>query len=151
MCPCYTLPALHCATYTHTPSHTCTHTCTHIYTHIYTPHTSHHTHHTTHITPLASHHSHHTTHHTHHTSRMYLWQVIHLSCFYRHPNENIREFIEYLSNKIFLLIPKNVNSILCGDCNMNLYSPLHLTSIDEFVNSLSGQGYFPLILKPTRL
>ena len=57
---------------------------------------------------------------------MYLSQVIHLSCFYRPPNEKIRDFIDFFNNKIF-------------------------PQIDEFVNSLSGQGYFPLILKPTRL
>ena len=82
---------------------------------------------------------------------MYLSQVIHLSCFYRPPNENIRDFIDLLNNNIFPLIPKNANSILCGDFNANLFNPLHLTLIDEFVNSLSGQGYFSLILKPTRL
>ena len=75
---------------------------------------------------------------------MYLSQVIHLSCFYRPPNE-------YLNHKIFPIISKHVNSMLCGDLNVNLYNPLHLTSIDEFVNSLSCQGYFRLILKPTIL
>ena len=80
---------------------------------------------------------------------MYLSQVMHLSCPYRPPNENIRDFIEFLDNKIFPLIPNTLNSILCGDFNVNLYNPLHLTSIDEFVNSRSGQGYFPFIMKPT--
>ena len=30
-------------------------------------------------------------------------------------------------------------------------NPLHLTSIDEFIHFFSGQEYFQLILKPTRL
>ena len=82
---------------------------------------------------------------------VYLSKVIHLSCFYLPPNETIRDFIEFLNNKIFPLIQKNVNFMLRGDFNVNLYNPLHLTPIDEFVNSLSGQGYFPKILKPTKL
>ena len=82
---------------------------------------------------------------------MYLSQVMNSSRFYRPPNENIRDFIEFLNNKIFLFILKILNSILCGDINVNLYNPLYLTSIEKCVNSLSGQGYFLLILKPIRL
>ena len=75
----------------------------------------------------------------------------HISCLNRPPNEDIRDIIDIKKYiYIFPLTPKNVNSILCGDFNVNLYNLLHLKSIDEFVNSLSGQGYFPLILKPTR-
>ena len=31
---------------------------------------------------------------------MYLSQVIHLSCSYRPPNENIGDFIDFLNNKV---------------------------------------------------
>ena len=71
-----------------------------------------------------------------------------LSCIYRmlsiyrlFSNENTPDIIEFLNIKIFLLNKKK--DIDCDDFN--------LTSIDEFVSFLSGKGYFPLILKPTRL
>ena len=62
---------------------------------------------------------------------MYLSQVIHLSCFHRPSNQNIGNVIEFVNNRIFPLIPKHANSILCGDFNVNLYNPLHLTSTVE--------------------
>ena len=78
---------------------------------------------------------------------MDLSQVIHLWCFHGPPNENIRDFMKNLNNKIFPQVSKKCNSILCCAFYMNPYNSLHLASIDEFVNSLSGEKYFPFILR----
>ena len=56
-----------------------------------------------------------------------------------------------LQMKTCEILSRQRKSILCGYFNVTLHNPLRLTSIDEFVNSLSGQGYFRFILKPTRL
>lgn len=73
-----------------------------------------------------------------------------LSCLYRPPSGSIDHFNLNFINTILLKIA-NSNSILCGDININLFNPLNSNHIDNFMNNMSGHGFYSVIDKATRL
>lgn len=72
-----------------------------------------------------------------------------VSCVYRPPSVNIHDFNTEFSENI-LSILANANSLLVGDFNINLYNPRKQNYIDDFITTLSGYNFFPLISLPTR-
>lgn len=70
-------------------------------------------------------------------------------CIYRPPAYSIESFNNTLEENIFPNI--GVNTVLCGDLNINLFNPLNLISIDQFVSIMMGHGFFPFINRPSRL
>lgn len=73
------------------------------------------------------------------------------TCVYRPPKSSIVEFNEIVMDEILPLVPTNCNSVVCGDFNVNMFNPLNLVSVNQFVNIMAGFGYFPVIDKPTRV
>lgn len=71
------------------------------------------------------------------------------SCVYRPPSTSIHDFNSALSDHIFPLLNQS-KSILCGDININLFNPRNINSIQDFISTMSGHNYFPLINIPTR-
>ena len=75
---------------------------------------------------------------------------IFINAVYRTHN-SITQFNQLYVHKIWSNIPTNVNSILIGDFNANLFNPRKLRSIYSFIHNMAGYVFFPRIDKPTRI
>ena len=70
---------------------------------------------------------------------------------YRPPSSDPNMFNESLVNDILNRLSPTDNIIIIGDLNLNLYNPLRLRFIDDFVNCLLSKSFFPVINLPTRI
>ena len=70
---------------------------------------------------------------------------------YRPPSSDPNMFNESLVNDILNRLSQTDNIIIIGDLNLNLYNPLRLRFIDDFVNCLLSKSFFPVINLPTRI
>ena len=70
---------------------------------------------------------------------------------YRPPNSDPYLFIDQLINNVISKFNVGDKIIIIGDLNLNLYNPLNLRYIDEFINSLLSLTFFPIITLPTRI
>ena len=69
---------------------------------------------------------------------------------YRPPSGCPYNFVETVFD-IISKLPDNSKIILLGDVNLNLYNPLNLNYIEDFVNGLLQRSFFPIITKATKI
>lgn len=74
-----------------------------------------------------------------------------IGCIYRPPNTNINEFKEGLLEVLEHVDKENKPCYLLGDFNINLLNEEIKQHIDDFMNLLSSNYFYPLINKPTRI
>ena len=74
-----------------------------------------------------------------------------ISSIYRPPSSSSYQFNEMLINKLLLNYPENTKLIIVGDINLNLFNPLNLTCINNFINTLLGFNFFPVITLPSKI
>ena len=72
-------------------------------------------------------------------------------CAYRHPNTDIKSFIEYMDNTLQKLEKSNKTIFVMGDFNINLLSYDGHTDTNDFINSMVSHCLLPYILHPTRV
>ena len=72
-------------------------------------------------------------------------------CAYRHPNIDIKSFIEYMDNTLQKLEKCNKAIFVMGDFNINLLSYDGHTDTNDFMNSMASHYLLPYILHPTRV
>ena len=70
---------------------------------------------------------------------------------YRPPHSNPNLFIDVLMNGILNNFTSSDRVLIVGDINFNLFNPLKLRYIDDFINSLLCISFFPIITIPTKL
>lgn len=72
-----------------------------------------------------------------------------ISCVYRTPGSCIDKFSKTISE---MLEKHNEKfTFVCGDFNIDLLKSNEHTKTSEFVNTMFSLGFYPLILKPTRI
>ena len=71
-----------------------------------------------------------------------------ISCVYKPPSVNSLVFNDQFLSRVLSKLSSNENIIFVGDFNLNLYNPLKLRCIDEFVNNFLSFDYFPVINLP---
>ena len=62
-----------------------------------------------------------------------------------------RYFIDQYCSKLADLRERRLPTILCGDFNLNLFNPLKLRYISEFMDSMQEIGMSPVITIPTKI
>ena len=72
-------------------------------------------------------------------------------CFYRHPNNQIEKFSNYISKCLSKVIKEKKECYLLGDFNIDLLKYESSNSNRDFLNNLTSYGFLPHILQPTRL
>ena len=72
-------------------------------------------------------------------------------CVYRHPRQNISEFLEYMDATLNKLTDENKEIYICGDFNIDLLKTESNKSSSDFFSLLNSNGFLPLILHPTRV
>ena len=72
-------------------------------------------------------------------------------CAYRHPNTDIKSFIEYMDNTRQKLEKSDKTIFVMGDFNINLLSYDGHTDTYDFINSMVSHYLLPYILHPTRV
>ena len=73
-----------------------------------------------------------------------------ICCVYRPPGSNINDFNNQFETNFLRKISKNKRIIICGDLNINLYNPLKLSSINNFILLMLQYNFFSHINYPTR-
>lgn len=72
-----------------------------------------------------------------------------ISCVYRTPGSCIDKFSKIISE---MLERQNEKfTFVCGDFNIDLLKSNEHTQTSEFVNTMFSLGFYPLILRPTRI
>jgi hypothetical protein len=74
-----------------------------------------------------------------------------LFCVYRPPSHSILSFNELFSLEVLSKLERTSKVVFCGDFNINLYNPLKLCSINNFIHDILCCNFYPVITKPTRL
>ena len=72
-------------------------------------------------------------------------------CVYRSTRADPFIFNELFFEQVVNGFPVNSNVIVMGDINFNLFNPLKLTYIDNFVANMLGFGFFPVITIPSKI
>ena len=70
-------------------------------------------------------------------------------CIYRHPNNNIKEFNEYISKCFDIITKEKKECYLSGDFNIDLLKYDSNTMYSEFLNTMTSYSFLPHILQPT--
>ena len=73
-----------------------------------------------------------------------------INSIYRPPHTSIIRFNEHFQENILSKFPATSNSIICGDFNLNLFNPLTLSSINNFISLLLSFNYTSIINLPTK-
>ena len=60
-------------------------------------------------------------------------------------------FNEMFFDQVVSYFPADSKVIVIGDINLNLFNPLKLTYIDNFVANMLGFNFFPIITIPTKI
>ena len=74
-----------------------------------------------------------------------------ICCVYRSPAKNPNVFNDMFVDQVLDKFPPNSDIILVGDFNINLYNPLNLRYISQFVNNILSYNYFPIINIATKI
>ena len=74
-----------------------------------------------------------------------------ICCVYRPPSYNPNAFYNLFFNQILIRLPHNSDVIVVGDFNYNLYNPLKLNYIQEFVENMLSFNLFPVLTIPTMI
>ena len=74
-----------------------------------------------------------------------------ICAIYRPPSRDPVSFLESLFSNISDKLPMNSKIIVVGDLNLNLYNPLRLNYIDDFINGMLQRNFFPVITKATKI
>ena len=69
---------------------------------------------------------------------------------YRHPNANIKDFIDHFNDTLQKINEKNINCVILGDFNINILQHRN-ESAASYINMLNSNGFFSLLNKPTRI
>ena len=70
---------------------------------------------------------------------------------YRCHGQSIASFNENFEENVLTRLPLGTDTIVCGDFNVNIFNPLKLNPIYDFVQNLASFGFFPVINKATRI
>ena len=73
-----------------------------------------------------------------------------VSCIYRPPSSPIDIFNMALANNVLPFV-NSKKCIMCGDFNINLYNPTNSNHVNNFISTMGGHDFYPIIDKPTRL
>ena len=65
-----------------------------------------------------------------------------VSSIYRPPSSNVFDFNNFISDNLLNDLCGNSKVIIVGDLNINLYNPLNLNSIKEYINLLWGYKHY---------
>ena len=74
-----------------------------------------------------------------------------ICCVYRPPGANPNRFNDMFLEQILDGLPHNTETILLGDFNVNLYNPLNLRYVCQFINNLLSHNCFPIITIPAKI
>ena len=74
-----------------------------------------------------------------------------ICAIYRPPSRDPIGFMESLFSNILDKLPMNSKIIVIGDLNLNLYNPLRLNYIEDFVNGMLEHSFFPVITKASKI
>jgi len=78
-------------------------------------------------------------------------QKIIIGVVYRHPQYNIDEFSQSLSETVTKIANNNYAYYVLGDININLLNATNYSRIQQYTDTLSSLGCYPIINKPTRV
>jgi len=78
-------------------------------------------------------------------------QKIIIGIVYRHPQYNIDEFSQSLSETIPKIAKNNYAYYVLGDININLLNATNDRRIQQYIHTLCSLGCYPIINKPTRV
>ena len=73
------------------------------------------------------------------------------ACVYRHPNNDLSDFLVYLEAALNIVKKENKEIYICGDFNIDLLKLDERSSYLTFYNMLSSNGFLPIIVQPTRV
>ena len=71
-----------------------------------------------------------------------------ICCVYRSPSYNPRDFNDFFFDEIVSKFPRNVDVIVTGDFNLNLFNPTKARYITDFTDNFLSFNYFPIINIP---
>jgi len=74
-----------------------------------------------------------------------------LGARYRHPNQNISDFIKSLDNTLVSLSNQKLPCILAGYINIGLAKFNDNSATSEYIDHLLLNNFMPLIVMPTRI
>ena len=74
-----------------------------------------------------------------------------VDCIYKHPNMEVLEFNNHLSQMLEKVSKEQKHIFLLGDFNINLLNYNIHQSTNDFLDSLASNSIIPYILQPTRL
>jgi len=72
-----------------------------------------------------------------------------IGVIYRHPKNNISQFIDVMDNQLSLLNDNNVDICLMGDFKINLEIDKRQPSTWQYLNMLASNELIPIITQPT--
>jgi len=78
-------------------------------------------------------------------------QKIIIGIVYRHPQHNMDEFSQSLSETITKIAKNDYVYYVLGDININLLNAANDSRIQQYIDTLSSLGCYPIINKPTRV
>jgi len=78
-------------------------------------------------------------------------QKIIIGMVYRHPQYNIDEFSQSLSETIIKIAKNNYVYYVLGNININLLNATNDSRIQQYIDTLCSLGCYPFINKPTRV
>ena len=73
-----------------------------------------------------------------------------ISCIYRPPHTSISQFNKSFQENILSKLTVTRSTIICGDFNINLFNPLALQSINNFISLLLTFNFYSVINLPTK-
>ena len=73
-----------------------------------------------------------------------------ITSIYRPPHKSISQFNDCFQESILSEFSSNCRIIICGDFNINLFNPLSLNSIGNFVSLMLSFNYLSTIVCPTK-
>ena len=76
-------------------------------------------------------------------------KIVCVICVYRPPDKSLLNFNNILSTEIIPAFASTEKVIFCGDFNINLFNPNSITQIERTKQIFLGNGFFPVINKPT--
>ena len=73
-----------------------------------------------------------------------------VSVVYRPPSASSIQFVNHFFTDIISHFPTNISSLVVGDFNLNLYNPLNLNPINDFINNMLEYRFLPIINLPAK-
>ena len=72
-------------------------------------------------------------------------------CLYRHPNNEVEAFSNYISTCLDKITKEKNECYLSGDFNIDLLKYDTNNKYSDFLNNITSYGFLPHILQPTRI